>query len=365
MRTDTANMSGYGVGSRRAMALMLAAGLVGMAAGSAFGQAAKETAPAAATPATTTTAVARSTGDARKDTMLRMMKPVTIEFKDQRLEEVMNFIATLTNADMEVMWLDDRSTVGLDKDQTVTLKFTKGSALQLLEKVLEKSTDDLSSGGTTWQMSTSGTLQVGPKERLNAWKRTKVYPVTDLMAEVPNFTNMPEFDLQQALQSRGRGGGGGGQSPFRQNQQNNEDQRRALQEKLDELKRLVTELVEREQWVDNGGSGASIQYFQGAFLVNAPDYVHRGLDGYDWWPSEGTTSTTTNGRRYVSLNLDAATSQTGEIRKVPVTGVAGGAGGNGGGTPGGGGGGGGGGQGPGGGGGSTAPAAPVKPANPK
>jgi len=363
MRTDTASMRGSGIGSRRAMALMLAAGLVGASAGSAFGQAStKEATPAAATPAVTTTTtatpVARSTGDARKDTMLRMMKPVTIEFKDQRLEEVMNFIATLTNADMEVMWLDDRSTVGLDKDQTVTLKFTKGSALQLLEKVLEKSTDDLSSGGSTWQMSTSGTLQVGPKERLNTWKRTKVYPVNDLLAEVPNFTNMPEFDLQQALQSRGRGGGGGGQSPFRQNQQNNQEQRRTQEEKLDDLKRIITELVEREQWVDNGGSGASIQYFQGAFLVNAPDYVHRGLDGYDWWPSEGTTSSTTNGRRYVSLNLDAATSQTGEIRKVPVTGVAGGTGAGGGGTPGGGGGGG---QGPGGGGGSTAPATPVKP----
>ncbi len=350
MRTDTASMRGCGVGSRRAMALLLAAGLAGASAGSAFGQAAtKEATPVAATPATTT-AVARSTGDARKDTMLRMMKPVTIEFKDQRLEEVMNFIATLTNADMEVMWLDDRSSVGLDKDQTITLKFTKGSALQLLEKVLEKSTDDLSNGGTTWQMSTSGTLQVGPKERLNTWKRTKVYPVTDLMAEVPNFTNVPEFDLQQALQSRGRGGGGGGQSPFRQNQQNNEDQRRALQEKLDDLKRLVTELVEREQWVDNGGSGASIQYFQGAFLVNAPDYVHRGLDGYDWWPSEGTTSSTTNGRRYVSLSLDSVTAQTTDIRKVPVTGTAGGAGGGGGTGPG-----------SGGGGGSTTPVTPTKP----
>ena len=79
MRTDTAGMRGCGVGSRRAMALVLAAGLAGASASSAFGQAAtKEATPAVATPATTSTAVARSTGDARKDTMLRMMKPVTI-----------------------------------------------------------------------------------------------------------------------------------------------------------------------------------------------------------------------------------------------------------------------------------------------
>lgn len=330
-----------GVGSRRAIALLLAAGLVGAAGGKALAQAATTKAPAASTET-----VVRSTGDARRDTMIRMMKPVTVEFKDQRLEDVMNYIVAVTQADIEVMWLDDHSSAGLEKDKQITLKFASGSALALLEKVLEKVSDEYGTGGSTWQMSASGTLQAGPKERLNAWKRVKVYPVKDLLTEVPNFTNAPEFDLQQALQSKK--GGGGGQPPFRQNNTNNQQNQRTTEQKMDDLKKIITELVEREQWTDNGGSGASIQYFQDAFLVNAPDYVHRGLDGYDWWPSEGTRASTVGGRRYVSLSLDSAISTLGEIRKVPVTGVAGGVGGGGGGgTPPGGG--------PGGGGGSTVP----------
>jgi hypothetical protein len=338
---------GVGLGSNRAMALLLGAGLVGVFANPAMSQQASTTAQPAAAP------VVRSTGDARRDTMMLMMKQVTIEFKEQRLEEIMTFLAAVTGADMEFLWLDDRNSSGLDKDKTITLKFAGGSALALLEKVLEKASDDLAGGSSTWQMSESGTLQVGPRERLNLWKKTKIYPVSDLLTEVPNFTNAPEFDLQQALQTRR--GGGGGQPPFRQNQANDQQNQRPLADRMDELKRLITELVEREQWVDNGGSGATIQYFQGTFLVNAPDYIHRGLDGYAWWPSEGTAMSTTNGRRYVSLSLDSAIATTDHIRKQPVTATTGGGpgAGGGGGAPGGGG--------AGGGGGSTTPVSPPKP----
>jgi hypothetical protein len=335
---------GFGIGSRRTVALVLAAGLVGVSTGRTYAQQAPPAKPVEATP------VVRSTGDARRDTMIRMMKPVTAEFKEQRLEDVMTYIIALTQADLEVLWLDEHSSAGLDKDKLVTLKFTNGSALSLLEKVLEKVTDDIGGGGNTWQMSESGAMQIGPRERLNVWKRTKVYPVSDLLTEVPNFTNAPEFDLQQALQSKR--GGGGGQAPFRQNNATNQQNGRPLQDRMDELRKIITELVEREQWVDNGGSGASIQYFQGAFLISAPDYVHRGVDGYDWWPSENTTMSTVSGRRYVSLSIDSAIATSGGIRKIPVTGVAGGASGGGGvGGP----------QGPGGGGGSTVPVNPTGP----
>ena len=94
-------MAECGIGSRRAMALALAAGLVGISAFTAQGQ---QAAPTQVVPV-----AAPSSGDARRDTMVRMMKPIAIEFKDQRLEEVMTFITSLTGADMEVLWMDDRS----------------------------------------------------------------------------------------------------------------------------------------------------------------------------------------------------------------------------------------------------------------
>ena len=64
---------------------------------------------------------------------------------------------------------------------------------------------------------------------------------------------------------------------------------------------LIIQFVEPDQWRDNGGDGGSITFYQGALLVRAPDYMHRQLVGYSFWP----TTTTARGAR-ISEN-DAST----------------------------------------------------------
>ncbi len=288
----------------------------------AFAQGAGSSTANANIGTTAATPAVRSSGIPQRDTLLRMMRPVNnVEFADQRLEDVMKFIATLTGADLEIMWAGDSNTDGLDKEQLVSLKFLRGTALQLLEKVLEKTQPETGANGHTWQMTESGAMQVGPKPRLNAYRRVVVHSITDLILDIPNYTNAPEFDLQSVLQNSGQGGGGGGQSPFRDNQQQQQD-RRPFAERADELRRILTSLVEPEQWTDNGGESATIQYFQGSFIVNAPDYVHRGLDGYPYWPASATKVATTGGRRYVSLGVDAAVAKLRGFENQPITGVA-------------------------------------------
>src|SRR5437667_12700933 len=87
-------------------------------AGTAGAQTMAPTAPAA-TPAPAVTipaaAVPRSTGVPQRDTLIRMTRPVTIEFKEHRLEDVMRFITEVTQADTEVFWQDDKNSLGLDK----------------------------------------------------------------------------------------------------------------------------------------------------------------------------------------------------------------------------------------------------------
>jgi hypothetical protein len=275
-----------------------------------------------ATATTPATPVVRSSGVPQRDTLMRMMRPVSIEFKEHRLEDVMRFIAEVTQADMEVFWIDDRNSSGLDKETPITLRFQKGTALDLLEKVLEKAQSDLSGHGNSWQLDSYGTLQVGPKDRLNRYKTVKLYSVADLLHELPEYADAPEFDLQSVLQSTGQGGGNS-QSPFREAQNQNID-RRPLEERVREIQDLIISLVETEQWVDNGGDGASIRFFQGNFLVNAPDYIHRQIDGYPFWPAADTHVSTINGRRYVSFSAETAANKIRGFRNIPVPGVAGG-----------------------------------------
>jgi hypothetical protein len=269
------------------------------------------------------TPVRATTGNPSRDTLVRMTRPVTVEFQDKRLEDVMTFIQTSTAAELDPLWADDKNPEGLDKERLITVKVTNQTYLTLMEKVLEQAKGDVG-GDNTWQMSETGAMQVGPKERLNKYRRLEIYDVNDLLLEVPSYTEVPRIDLQQALQSNQ--GGGGGQSPFRDTGNNDQNQRlKDRQQKADDLLQLLTQVVEPEQWVDNGGSGGTIRFYPpGSIIVNAPDYMHRGIDGYKFWPSRATTAAMVNGRRYVSLNGDTGLAKVLGFGQSEVSAVVGG-----------------------------------------
>ncbi len=273
------------------------------------------TATAEAPVARAETTVVRSTGNPSRDTLRKLMRPMTLTYTENRLEDVIASIKDVTDADIEPMWADDRTSDGLDKEAKITLDVKGRTALAVLEQVLELAArDGLATGGNTWQMSDSGSIQIGPRNRLNKFRSVVLYSIQDLLTDVPNYMNAPEFDLQTVLQS---GQGGGGQSPFQENDEEDTD-RRTQAEKGQEIIDILTQLVEPEQWSDNGGDAASIRYFQGSLIVNAPDYIHRGLVGYTYWPASATRVSMTKGRRYVTIGSQTATSQIGGIAKDPV-----------------------------------------------
>ena len=282
----------------------------------AFGQAQPQGKPASAGAQ-----AAPSTGHPARDTLIKMQRTLSVDFKETPLADAMKFITEVTGADIEAMWVDDQNSTGLDKERQITLKLDKGTGLNLLERVLEKATTDATgAGGNTWQMTENGTLQCGPKDRLNKFRRVEIYSVRDLLMEIPQYANAPEFDLQSVLQSSGQQGGGGGQSPFRDNGDQGGSTTRPLDQRVEELQSLITELVEPEQWLDNGGEAASIRFFQNTFIVNAPDYVHRQLDGYPYWPQRATRVASVKGRRYVTLSPDTALAGLAGIENQQVSG---------------------------------------------
>lgn len=257
---------------------------------------------------------------ASRSNLLKLMRTITIEFSEQRLEDVIQFISEFTGAEIEPEWENDRAQVGLDKESLITLSVKNVTALVLLERVLEQAQDDFTEN--SWQMSKWGSIQIGPKERLNKYKRVQMYDINDLLMEVPDYDEVPDIDLQQVLQSNQ---GGGGQSPFRDDNQNDDLDRRTRDERAQEIVDLVIQLVETEQWTDQGGTGGSIRQWQGHIIVNAADYMHRGLDGYPWWPQRAQSARTmAGGRRYVAFNVDTGFSRIDGFGEEEVTAVVGG-----------------------------------------
>jgi len=110
--------------------------------------------------------------------------------------------------------------------------------------------------------------------------RTGTYSVQLVMAEIPNFTGAPRFEvanvLQQASQS---GGGGGGGGLFAATAAQPEETGRATPERIIEMiKKFVKNQNDRRiaPWDDEGGP-ATIQYLSGRLIVSQTDHGHKAI----------------------------------------------------------------------------------------
>lgn len=205
-----------------------------------------------------------------------LSRNVTLELTESRLEDVVQFIRDFAGLEIDAFWADDTNPDGLDKDREITITVREVQVIDLLERVLEKASTEFEQA--TWQFNRDGSgIEIGPKSRLNARAYMKIYDVNDMLYQIPNFDNAPQLDLDQVLNQGQRGGGGGGGSIF-EDEDDNEAQGLAAEELARQLQDIILENVEPEQWVDNGGSGATIRFYNGTFIVRAPEYIHRQLD---------------------------------------------------------------------------------------
>ncbi|MEZ6243130.1 MAG: hypothetical protein R3B57_08815 [Phycisphaerales bacterium] len=239
----------------------------------------------------------------KRDTLMRLSRDVTINLENQRLQDVVSFLESYSGAPFDALWIDDVNSVGLDPDMEVSVKVNNVAVIDLIERLMVKAGEDVGEPDSfTWQLAEDGSLEIGPKERLNKRKRLVIYDINDLIIEIPDYSDAPEFDLQSVLQNSSGGGGGGGQSPF--TGQTAQRDVTPKQNRANDIIALMTTLIEPDQWVDNGGDGASVRFYQNNLVVRAPDYIHRQIDGYPFWPRNLTRATYTEGRRNMDILPD-------------------------------------------------------------
>ena len=161
--------------------------------------------------------------------------------------------------DMNVYWATD-TRKGLQEDALITLSLQNKPALVILERVLAQMTDNQSA---TWQLR-HGVLDVGLKLPLaTRTAQLESYYIRDLLFKVRNFT-APELGTFD-------GDGDGGV----------EDDPSSEEEEIEKIIDLIRTFVEPDLWEENGGP-CSITNYKKTLLVNAPDFVHRQISGYEY-----------------------------------------------------------------------------------
>jgi hypothetical protein len=188
------------------------------------------------------------------------------------LGDVIDFLRDASGANLHVNWRAIEE-VGVGKDTPVSIRL-RGATLR---KVLTLALTDAAGGADVLAFYPSdGVIEVTTREISDSEMVTRVYPVEDLLVDVPDFDNAPDFNLQQ--QASAGGGGGGGQlfNGGGGGEDDNEGPTRT--ERADQLIDLIVNTIQPDIWAANGGA-ATIRFYNGSLIVRAPRSVHEALGG--------------------------------------------------------------------------------------
>lgn len=212
--------------------------------------------------------------DRALDRTLPEMKFTGVTFGD-----AIDFVRDVGGLNIHVNWkaLEQE---GVTADAPVNIRLRAVSLRKVLNLLLSEA------GGSdriAFYME-DGVVEVTTRDLADKKVYTRVYPVDDLVMEMPEFVQPPSFNLQSSSNqggSGGGGGGGGGSGIFGgSSSDSNRDRDNVItrEQRGEELVQLVTETLRPDIWAVNGGN-ATIRYFRGSLIVTAPRSVHEALGG--------------------------------------------------------------------------------------
>ncbi len=204
-----------------------------------------------------------------------------VRFTSSALSDVIDFLADTSSANFSVDWkaLD---AAHVAKDTPITMRMSGSVPLRkVLSLVLRQAGSD---SPLTFYVD-EGVIEITTQEAADKVLIAKTYPIQDLLFQAPDYNEAPQLDLQSSNSGKsagggsggGGGGGGGSQNMFSGGTQNQQSAATSQKERADEIIKLITDTVKPELWQANGGT-ATISFFRGMLIVNAPRSIHEMLE---------------------------------------------------------------------------------------
>jgi hypothetical protein len=197
-----------------------------------------------------------------------------LRFTQIPLGDAIDQVRESTGANIHVNWRA-LELLNVTREMPVSMNLRDVTARRALKALL----DETGVGDFLTYYVDEGVIEITTKEIADNKMFTRVYPVEDLVVEVPNFAG-PTFNLQQSnsVSGGGGGGGGGGGNIISGDTANTAQDQTTKQQRADSLVKLITETVRPEVWRENGGT-AAVRYYNGHLIVTAPRSVHEQLGG--------------------------------------------------------------------------------------
>ena len=228
-----------------------------------------------------------SPNTAAKVSLTRVMPE--IKFTNTPMRTAFEFLRDVSGANIHVNWRALEA-AGVSPETTINVRLRAVPLTKVLELLLSESG---AREALTYYVD-EGVIEVTTKQLSDQQMITKVYPVEDLLHDMPDFVTTTNFDLPSSTaRNSGRGGRDSwrGGSDWDTSRTRTGDTRvgagaadstanagKSRGQRGEDLVLLITELVEPTIWRQNGGP-ASIKFFNGSLIVTAPRSVHEMIGG--------------------------------------------------------------------------------------
>ena len=188
-----------------------------------------------------------------------------VKFDNVAFSDVIDFLRDITGANIFVNWRALEG-AGIDKTAQVSARLRDVKFSKALNTILA----DV--GGGTVKLAYTideGVITISTEEDLSKNVVVRVYDIRDLIINIPDFTNAPDFNItsnNSSSSGSGGGGGGGGQSLFggSSSGQTTTTNQPTRQDLVDSIIKLIEDTVATDTWKDNGGTVGSLRELPGS-----------------------------------------------------------------------------------------------------
>lgn len=224
--------------------------------------------------------------DAEARAMLERQLP-DLRFDQVPFTDVIDFLRDSTQANIFVNWRALEASA-IDRNTPISTRLRNVKFSKVLRTIL----DDV--GGGTVKLGYTideGVITISTLEDLAQNVDTRVYDIRDLIINVPEFSNAPDFNLGGNGNTGGTGGGfggggfgGGGGGGFgggtsggsglfgnntgnNNNNNNDEEEGPTRSELVEQIIQLIQDTVASDTWKDNGGTIGAVRELSGQLIV--------------------------------------------------------------------------------------------------
>lgn len=199
----------------------------------------------------------------------KLRQPIPVQFDGNTFENVVEYLRNVTGINLFVNW-KSLEAAGIAPNTTITLQLSNVPADKALRLILDQVGGELVSLGYTID---EGVVTISTRDQINQNTVIRTYDIRDLLVQAPNFEEAPEFDLNQITQSTQ---GGGGQSGSLFSDSDEEEEGILTRTELTEqIKTLIRETVDPENWRQNGGIVSSMNELNGTLIINSTTDNHK------------------------------------------------------------------------------------------